>query len=96
MYKGISAKLRGAISCPDWPDGKFCAILNALNISTVALMNASRASAIFEVIDRSTAILESRPIIASVSAACITSGNDAVTGRHMVWTRIRRSPSLFV
>uniref|UniRef100_A0A1A9V620 Uncharacterized protein n=1 Tax=Glossina austeni TaxID=7395 RepID=A0A1A9V620_GLOAU len=61
---------------------------------TSAFMNASRASATFDVSERSTAILDNKPIIASVSAACISSGNEGVTGKHRVCTRIRRSPSL--
>uniref|UniRef100_A0A1A9ZRF7 Uncharacterized protein n=1 Tax=Glossina pallidipes TaxID=7398 RepID=A0A1A9ZRF7_GLOPL len=96
IYSGINAKLREVINCPLCPDGKFCAILNAFNISMVAFMNASRASATFDVSERSTAILDNKPIIASVSAACISSGNEGVTGKHRVCTRIRRSPSLLV
>uniref|UniRef100_A0A1B0ARJ5 Uncharacterized protein n=1 Tax=Glossina palpalis gambiensis TaxID=67801 RepID=A0A1B0ARJ5_9MUSC len=96
IYNGINAKLREEINCPLCPEGKFCAILNAFKISMVAFMNASRASATFDVSERSTAILDNKPIIASVSAACISSGSDGVTGKQRVCTRIRRSPSLLV
>uniref|UniRef100_A0A1A9WHU8 Uncharacterized protein n=1 Tax=Glossina brevipalpis TaxID=37001 RepID=A0A1A9WHU8_9MUSC len=96
IYNGINAKLREEINCPLCPEGKFCAILNAFKISMVAFIKASRASATLEVSDRSTAILDNKPIIASISAACISSGSEGVTGKHRVCTRMRRSPSLLV
>lgn len=88
---GINCRAGGASSVP-WP-GWERPTLKAESASTVALTRASRASVREEVRQRSTAILTSSPTTASWSAAVTTSCWLAVTGRHSVWTRIRRSPA---
>lgn len=95
MYSGSSERFSGATIEPEfW--GRFCAILNALKMSTVALIKASLASDRLDVSERSTAILESNPTMHCESAEYITSDRLAVTGIHSVWTRIRRSALLLV
>lgn len=83
MYSGISERFSGATIDPEFC-GKFCAILNAWKMSTVALMKASLASDRLEVSDRSTAILASKPTMHCESAEYITSDRLAVTGIHNV------------
>ena len=62
IYKGNKAKLSGA-TIPDGFEGRFWAILNALRMSTVALIKASLASVKLDPSDLSTAILDSNPTI---------------------------------
>lgn len=95
MYRGSSERFSGATMEPEFC-GKFCAILNAWKMSTVALMKASLASDKLEVSERSTAILASKPTMHWESAEYITSDRLEVTGMQSVCTRIRLSALLLV
>lgn len=94
MYKGNNAKLDGNNTPP--LAGKFCASLYDVIISTVAFINASRASDKFDESERSTAIFVNKPIIQCTSADVIISDKFADTGTQSVCTRIRLSPLLLV
>uniref|UniRef100_A0A182V4G5 Uncharacterized protein n=1 Tax=Anopheles merus TaxID=30066 RepID=A0A182V4G5_ANOME len=83
MYNGSSRRFSGTISLLDvW--ARFCTSLNALMMSTVALMKASLASDRLDVTERSTAIFDSSPTMHCGSAEYITSDRLSVTAYDCV------------